>query len=261
MKTKILVMLTLLVVAVSASATAIDITTFGSLPTQNFDSLANSGTANTSLPGGWELTETGGGARDNEAYGGDNGSSTTGDTYSYGAASNTERALGGLRSGTLIPVFGVQYKNVTGGTITSLAISYTGEEWRLGAAARTDQLDFQYSLDGTSLTTGIWTDADALDFITPNTVTAGAHDGNAAANRTAISFTITGLSIGTGSTFWFRWNDLDIAGSEDGLAIDDFSLTAEGVPPSVPDTGTTAILLSLPLLGLIAFRRFAIRTA
>ena len=32
------------------------------------------------------MTETGGGARDNEQYGVDTGGSNTGDTYSYGAA-------------------------------------------------------------------------------------------------------------------------------------------------------------------------------
>ena len=37
------------------------------------------------------MTETGGGARDNEQYAVDTGGSTTGDTYSYGAAASTER--------------------------------------------------------------------------------------------------------------------------------------------------------------------------
>ena len=49
----------------------------------------------------------------------------------------------------------------SGGTITSLDIAYTGEQWRNGntAAARDDRLDFQYSTDATSLTTGAWTEA------------------------------------------------------------------------------------------------------
>ncbi|MDQ3253223.1 MAG: PEP-CTERM sorting domain-containing protein, partial [Acidobacteriota bacterium] len=63
---------------------------------ENFDTLADTGTANTTLPVGWYLTETGGGARDNEQYAADNGSSNTGDTYSYGATGATERAFGGL---------------------------------------------------------------------------------------------------------------------------------------------------------------------
>jgi hypothetical protein len=42
-------------------------------------------------------------------------------------------------------------------------------------------------------------------------------DGNAAANRTAISFTITGLSIPNGATFYIRWLSFDAAGADDGL--------------------------------------------
>ncbi len=93
---------------------------------ENFDTLSNTGTANTTLPVGWYLTETGGGARDNEQYAADNGSSNTGDTYSYGATGATERAFGGLQSGTLIPVIGAKLTNNTGVPVTSLSVTYTG---------------------------------------------------------------------------------------------------------------------------------------
>src|SRR5262245_42656628 len=96
----------------------ISLTTLGSAYTQNFDTLSNtagSTTNNLTIPG-WVMTETGGGARDNEQYAVDTGSSTTGDTYSYGAAAATDRALGGLRSGTLIPNFGAAFTNNTGAT-------------------------------------------------------------------------------------------------------------------------------------------------
>jgi uncharacterized protein len=219
-----------------ASGTPIIITALGTPVTENFDSLANSGTTNTLLPTGFALTESGGGARDNEQYGADNGGSTTGDTYSYGSTGSTERALGGLQSGTLIPTIGACFMNNTGSTIGELAISYTGEQWRLGTTGRADRLDFQYSTDATSLTTGIWTDVDSLDFSSPNTSTGGALDGNAAANRTNVSFTITGLSIANGSTFFIRWNDFNAASSDDGLAVDLFSLTANAGPADVAPT-------------------------
>jgi predicted extracellular nuclease len=207
---------------------SISLTTQGSPSTENFDSLANTGTTNTTLPTGWYLTEQGGGARDNEQYGADSGGSNTGDIYSYGTTSATERAFGALRSGTLIPFIGAKFTNNTGGTITSLDVSYTGEEWRLGTAARTDRMDFQYSLNATDLTTGTYTDVDQLDFTTPNTTTTGAKDGNAAGNRTSISFTIPGLSIANGASFFIRWTDFDASGADDGLAVDDFSLTPQG---------------------------------
>jgi uncharacterized repeat protein (TIGR01451 family) len=215
----------------SAGAQCISLTTLGSAATQNFDTLSNtagSTTNNLTIPG-WFLTEGGGGARDNEQYAVDTGSSTTGDMYSYGAAGSTERALGQLRSGTLIPLFGACYTNNTGSTITNLAIAYNGEEWRLGTAGRTDQMSFEYSTNATDLVTGTWTNVAALNFVTPDTATVGAKNGNAAADRTALSSTITSLSIANGATFWIRWNDTDASGADDGLAVDDFSLTPSAV--------------------------------
>jgi hypothetical protein len=199
----------------------------GSTYTQNFDALSNvagSTTNNLTIPG-WFMTESGGGVRDNEQYAVDPGSSTTGDTYSYGAAAATDRALGNLRSGTLISISGAAFTNNTGSTIQSLSIGYTGEEWRLGTASRTDQLNFQYSTNATDLVTGTWTTVTALNFVTPNTAIVGALDGNAAANRTVLSTTINSLSIPNGATFWIRWTDNDATGADDGLAVDDFTLT------------------------------------
>jgi uncharacterized repeat protein (TIGR01451 family) len=214
-----------------AAAQCVSLTTLGSAYTQNFDTLSNtagSTTNNLTIPG-WFMTETGGGARDNEQYGVDTGGSTTGDTYSYGAAASTERALGGLQSGTLIPNFGACFTNNTGSTITNLAVAWTGEEWRLGTAARTDQLNFEYSLNATDLVTGTWTNVVALDFVTPDTVTTGAKNGNAAGDRTALSTTVSSLSIANGATFWIRFTDVNASGADDGLAVDDFSLTPNAV--------------------------------
>jgi hypothetical protein len=237
--------------ASALEAQTVSLTQLDTAYTQNFNTLATSLTTNTlSLPG-WYLTETGGSLRDNEQYAADTGASTTGDTYSYGAAANTERALGGLRTGTLIPLFGAGFTNNTGSTLTSLAISYIGEQWRLGFAGRADRLDFQYSTNATSISTGTWTDLDAMDFITPNTTTSGAKDGNNATNRTALSSTISSLSIGAGATIWIRWQDSDAANSDDGLAVDDFSLT----PSAIPEPASVSFLAGLLASGSIFARR------
>jgi len=223
-----------------AFAQCVSLTTLGSAYTQNFDTLSNtagSTTNNLTIPG-WFLTESGGGARDNEQYAVDTGGSTTGDMYSYGAAASTERALGQLRSGTLIPLFGACFTNNTGATVTSLAVAYNGEEWRLGTAGRTDQMNFEYSTNATDLVTGTWTNAAALNFVTPDTATTGAKNGNAAADRTALSSTVSSLNIANGATFWIRWNDADATGADDGLAIDDFSLTPQGAAPNTAPTIT-----------------------
>src|SRR3569623_221566 len=215
-----------------AFAQCVSLTTLGAAYTQNFDTLSNtagSTTNNLTIPG-WFMTEGGGGARDNEQYAVDTGASTTGDTYSYGAAASTERALGQLRSGTLIPLVGACFTNNTYTTITSLAVAFNGEEWRLVTAGRTDQMNFEYSTNATDLSTGTWTGVAARNFVTPDTATTGAKNGNAAADRTALSSTISSLSIANGATFWIRYNDTDATGADDGLAIDDFSLTPNSVP-------------------------------
>jgi uncharacterized repeat protein (TIGR01451 family) len=213
--------------AAPAEGQCVSLTTLGSPVVQNFDTLSNtagSTTNNLTLPG-WFMTEAGGGARDNEQYAVDTGASTTGDTYSYGAAAASDRALGALRSGTLIPNFGACFTNNTGATVSSLLVAYTGEEWRFGTVGRADQLNFEYSLDATSLTTGAWINVAALNFVTPDTSTVGAKDGNAAASRTALSSTIPALAIANGANFWIRWTDIDVTGADDGLSVDQFSLT------------------------------------
>jgi len=246
----LLSLLPVLFLTVPMEAQCVSLTTLASASTQNFDTLSNTAgsTTNNLTITGWFMTESGGGARDNEQYAVDTGASNTGDTYSYGAAAATDRALGGLRSGTLIPIFGACYTNNTGATLTSLDVGYTGEEWRLGTAARTDQISFEYSLNATSLTTGTWTGVAALNFVTPVTVTAGAKDGNAAANRTVIApVSIPALSIANGATFWIRWTETDASGADDGLAVDDFSLTPQGgvvnapVVPTCPANLTTNV--------------------
>ncbi|MBM3128547.1 MAG: hypothetical protein FJ009_07965 [Chloroflexi bacterium] len=236
------------------AAGTISLTAAGTAYTENFDTLASSGTSST-VPTGWDFAESGTNA--NTLYTANRGASSTGDTYSYGADGSTERAFGGLQSGSVNPTIGASFTNNTGGAITALLIAYTGEQWRLGAIGRADRLDFQLSADATSLTTGTWNDYDALDFSSPVTSGAtGALDGNAPANRTAISYAIGGLSIANGATFWIRWLDLNASGADDGLAIDDFHLTPNpaGVYLSINDvailegnSGTTLATFTVSL--------------
>ena len=213
-----------------ANAQCVSLTTPGAAYTQDFNSLSNvagSTTNNLTIPG-WFMTESGGGARDNEQYAVDGGGSNTGDTYSYGADGSTDRALGGLLSGTLNPTFGACFTNNTGTPITTITVQYTGKQFRVGTANRTDRIDFQYSLDATSLTTGTYTNEDLLDYAGPQSATTGK-----VANITSVGpTTISGLAIPNGASFWIRWTDYNASGADDGLAVDDFSLTpaANGGP-------------------------------
>ena len=221
----------------SSAAGTISLTTIGVAYTQNFDTLASTGTS-SAVPTGWDFVESSTNA--NTTYTAGTGSGTAGDTYSFGAAASTERAFGGLQSGTLIPTIGASFTNNTGTTISALIISYIGEQWRLGALSRVDRLDFQISTNATSLTTGTWTDVNTLDFTAPVTAgTVGALNGNVAPNRTPVNGTITGLSVSNGATFFIRWTDLNAAGSDDGLAVDDFSLTPD-ITDGAPMVSTTS---------------------
>jgi hypothetical protein len=188
------VVLALSCLGVSAdTSTPISITSFGTAFSEDFDTLASTLTS-SATPAGWGFLETSTNA--NATYTAGTGSSGTGDTYSFGSSGSSERALGGLLSGTLVPLLGAQFTNNTGGTITSLDIGFTGEHWRLGATGRNDHIDFQYSTDATSLTSGTYVSFAPLDFNAPtpnatNPGTVGALNGNLAANRTAISSTLT----------------------------------------------------------------------
>ncbi|NEW81515.1 MAG: hypothetical protein GZ094_04010 [Mariniphaga sp.] len=215
---------------------------------QDFNTLVNTGSS-TVLPEGWAFNETGSNANSNYAAG--YGSISTGDTYSFGTGTLTDRAFGGLRSTNLVPIIGASFTNNTGSTINEITIEYTGEQWRLGAADRVDRLDFQYSLNATNLTIGAWIDVDALDFTSPITAgIVGALDGNIEANKLNITATITGLSIPGGASFWIRWNDVDAAGSDDGLGIDDFYLSANStcnvsISGYVPSAGPAGTIVSI----------------
>jgi hypothetical protein len=225
---------TISVASASINVTSEDISTisFTGSYTQDFNTL-EAVTTSSVTPTGWLFNETGTNANTTYAASDGSGGTFSGNTYSFGTTGSNERAFGSTRSGSLVPTIGAFFINNTGATLTSLTITYTGEQWRLGTTGRNDRMDFQYSTNATNLTTGAWTDADGLDFIAPNgSGTVGALDGNAANNRRTITYVINGLLIPNGAQFGIRWTDFDVTGAEDGLAVDDFSMTLGCTPPT-----------------------------
>lgn len=211
---------------------------------QDFDSLANTGTSQA-LPAGFQIAEQGTATAANGFYAAGNGASNTGDTYSYGSVGSAERALGSLTSGTNSPIyFGGVFTNGLGGTIDSLAFSYDGEQWRAGNSVN-DSLTFQYSLDASQVDNGSWTTIAGLTFtplvFAPNGATL---NGNLAANRVTLVGAATGLAIGSGQTFGFRWLNTDSTGTDHGLAADNFALRATLAPVGVvPEPSAWALLI------------------
>ena len=195
--------------------------------TQNFNLL---GTANATVTAGnlgiinaglngWYFLETGG----NTTITVGTGSASTGDTYSVGLSANTDRALGSLQSGSVVPSFGFWFQNDTGTSITGLSISYQGETWRVGATNRSDSLTFATSTDATALNAGNWASNANLGYT--NSPAASTSSGSAIQSSN-ISGNLGTISLAAGAKMFLRWTDFNASGSDDLLAIDDFSLTA-----------------------------------
>ena len=191
------------------------ITALGVPLTENFDSLASSGTGtawadDSTIPGWWS---------NRGSYNSGTGGSNTGALYSFGVAGTnpvTDRALGSVASSGTGTVFhAARLTNNTGAAITSLDISYTGEQWRNGGNAAAHMLTFQYQVAAPGVVTGAnlpatgWTTVPELSFTGPITGTiAAALDGNAPANRVVRAATLA-VAIDNGQEIWIRWQDPD----------------------------------------------------
>lgn len=207
---------------------------------QDFDALAATGTANpwtdnTTLLG-WYASRAIGGAVTN--YRASAGTDSAGGLYSFGAASAGERALGSIASGTPSHLaWGVRFVNDSDETLTGFTVSYTGEQWRNGGNPAVQTLAFSYQIGDAPLANpdpadaGSWIAVPELDFLSPTVgATAGALDGNAAAQRVLLSATVAGLAIVPGQEVFLRWRDVNDAGNDHGLAVDDVSVSFAGGP-------------------------------
>jgi trimeric autotransporter adhesin len=204
---------------------------------QNFNALDTTVLPSANFPAGWSTFEylgSGTSAAVDQMYSGRDGGFNGGNTYSFGSNGSTERALGSIASGSTRMKYGVGFTNNTGATITSLQISYVGEQWRIGhAPVFTDTLAFEYSAIATGIndTISSWMGNSGLSFISPITSAAApaALDGNLPANKTIKTGTIY-VSIPVGGTIYLRWTDVRLVGlgtgnGNDGLAVDDVAIT------------------------------------
>lgn len=204
--------------------------------TQNFNTLDTSSSLNSSnLPTGWSIIEIGLStplaAAVNNQYKGSIGNTLTGDTYSLGSSNSSERAIGSLASGSIVSHYGIKFTNNTGAVITSLNISFKGEQWRIGSTSQhIDSLFFAYSttannVNDTAASTN-WNIVNTLLFqsIIQTATGVGALDGNLSANSTLISG-ILPITIPVGGSIVIKWIDRKISGSNDILSVDDLSIT------------------------------------
>jgi hypothetical protein len=163
----------------------------------------------------------------------------TGRHYNFGLDGDADRALGTIfSSASGIIQFGFRFVNNTGVTITSLEITYTGEQWRTGGSATTqisNMLTFDYlqAATVTDLISGTYIPFDELSFTSPTlNPPATTLNGNLPANQTKITATIN-ITIPPGEEIMIRWTDVDDTSYDHALGIDDMTVT-----PKVVNTGT-----------------------
>ncbi|MDX2110791.1 MAG: hypothetical protein SFY80_11175 [Verrucomicrobiota bacterium] len=224
--------------------------------TQNFDTLPATGTTytwtnNSTLPG-WYASAT--------SFTVSSGSATAGGLYSYGSAGIGERALGMVADGLVnYDYIGVRLVNGTNSTISDVAISYTGEQWRRAAnnPQRTEPLTFTYQFfnagTGSITAPSGWTSVPTLNFISPNAalnnINNATLDGNATGNKVTIAESIS-VDWASGRELWLRWMDINDPGNDHSQAIDLLTITSS----AVPEPATSSLIAGAVLIALCAIR-------
>lgn len=212
----------------------------GAALTETFDGMGVDGTL---TPVGWfagwvNPTNHAIGVRTNLVAISD-GSTISGNAgFNVGVSNETERALGVHATGTGVPsgypssrFLEAQIQNNSAQPIQSFTITFDGEQWRSGTTVTNYVLATEYSVDGTN-----FTDLN-LVFYPPetNTTAAAAMNGNDPANRVSgltTSLTLP-VAVPPGGVLYLRWFDLNDAGTDPLLAIDNFSFST-GVVETKP---------------------------
>lgn len=212
--------------------------------TQNFDSLATTGTSvtwadNVTLPG-WYLSRL--------TYDSGTGSSSTGAAYSFGSSASSDRALGSVASGSTGQImYGLRFRNDTTGIFTGFNIDYVGEQWRKANNGTSHSLQFSYKISAnpiTSLAGADFSSVTQLDFIGPvaGATTATALNGNLSANQDYLFFSlIFGQTLDPGEEIMFRWIDAEDTNADHGLAIDNLSIEIPETSPAIPAAAVVGV--------------------
>lgn len=213
---------------------------------QDFNALAGppktkaSWTNNTTLPGWYAARETGTNVPHFKSYRIASGDMKNGWIYSFGSSTNagrnpsSDRAFGAIATASTGTIaFGVRFQNDTRQVMTNFTMTYAGEQWRNEGNLRAQKLAFSYRVSKTPITDpqpGVlegWSFLAAMDFKSSrDRSTEPKLDGNLPASRLAkTGIVLPGVSLQPGEELFLRWSDENDNGPDDGLAIDDFSLT------------------------------------
>lgn len=176
---------------------------------------------------GWQLIMTAG-SNTNAGFATGTGSSTGNGIYSLGTTGSSDRALGSLSSSTGIYAFGLLITNQTGNLLNSFTLRFTAEQWRKGGSTNQNTWTFRYKTGQISqLEEDSLQEDSHLNFNSVVTSPSGTSlNGNLPDNQQIISFTLTGITWRNGEQLLLRWDDADETGSDDIMAIDDFTFSA-----------------------------------
>jgi hypothetical protein len=262
-------------VAATSSQAAVLYNTAGSTYSENFNTLAivnntNPWVNDVTIPGWYAFRQPSPGIAMTQ-YRTDNGTSNTGNIYSFGATgtptNSTERAFGSIGSSgaaygsptnstnTVIAYWGVQITNNTGGALENLTVTYDMEQWRDGgnATAVAQPLVSSWAINPTDTFAAIFSaGASTNSPVFTNTGAGAPVDGNGVGLVANVSFVIPG-PLAAGETLWVRFRELNDSGNDHGMAVDNFRFTASAVV--VPEPASIGLLALGALAGARRSRR------
>jgi hypothetical protein len=176
-----------------------------------------------------------------------------------GHADSTDRSLGLWRNFSLTGAVGAVFQNNSGGTLTSITVGYTGEQWRRGGTDVTS-LRFEYRIlpdladFNVNSSPADWTRVAALQFNSLKNDGTGLNLDGKFYSAVVTPATIA-LTVPEGHYLAIRWyqdrtkSDGTASTVYHALAIDNVTFTA------IPEPATYAAVLGLGVLGLAAWRR------
>ena len=167
----------------------------------------------------------------------DTGSGNSGAMCSYGATASVNRSLGCIASGTTAPAFGVGLTNTTGSVLGTVTINFKAQQWRSPSNSTAtslgvvNTLTFAYGLSSSGVTNDKFLSAAAMTPDVNGNIVSNPTSGTTAAvglvELSTNTVTLTGLTWNNGDVLYLRWQDLNDAANDAGLAIDDLAIIAD----------------------------------
>ena len=245
--------------------------TAGNTVTQNFDGIGLGPTS--TLPSGWKIENVTGARNVSTAYDSVANTTTTlalafnaalsssagNGRYNFGGSSSTDRAVGGLSSGSASQSVNMylQLTNNGAGSISSFTISYDAERYRNGSNTAGFSIRFYYSTTGNA---GSWVEVPAM----AATFTANADNNGSTTNplqTISISNQTLSQSLAASGSIYCAWSYSVTSGTTtsnaQALGIDNISISANGAggssptltTPTATSVNTTSAILGATITG------------